>query len=135
MKVSLIPRSCPPAPTGRRWFRTAALVAAAACVTAGPAALADQEVGPATTRSNQATLPKAECPSSLPASTTCYSGRQKSGAYYWIAVPEKWSGDLVVHAHGGPGLGAADPERSLDDLDRWSVMVEEGFAWAGTRRS
>ena len=33
-------------------------------------------------------------------------------AYYWIAVPADWNGTLVVHAHGGPDLGAASPERS-----------------------
>lgn len=135
MTVSLIPRSRPLASSGRRRPHAAALfaaAAAAACVTVGPAAFADQETGQTTSRPGQVTLPTAECPSSLPPSTTCYSGRQKSGSHYWIAVPENWAGDLVVHAHGGPGLGPADPERSLDDLDRWSVMVEEGFAWAGT---
>ena len=38
----------------------------------------------------------------------------------------------MVHAHGGPDLGAASPERSRDDLDRWAVMVAEGYAWAGS---
>lgn len=77
-------------------------------------------------------LPVGECPSSLPEATVCYSGQLESGAYYWIAVPEDWNGSLVVHAHGGPDLGAATPERSYDDLDRWSVMVSEGYAWAGS---
>ena len=132
MTVSLMPGSPIRARVGRRCWRAAALAAAGACVVAGPGAMADADEGPAAPRSAQATLPEADCPSSLPSGTTCYSGRQKSGSYYWIAVPEDWDGDLVVHAHGGPGLGEADPERSLDDLDRWSVMVEEGFAWAGT---
>ncbi len=77
-------------------------------------------------------VPVAECPASLPAGTTCYSGQQESGAYYWIAVPEDWNGTLVVHAHGGPDLGAATPDRSRDDLDRWAVMVAEGNAWVGS---
>lgn len=132
MTVSLIPRSRIRAVVGRRCRRAAALLAAGACVVAGPGATADTDDQPAAPGSPQVTLPEAACPSSLPAETTCYSGRQESGSYYWIAVPEDWTGDLVVHAHGGPGLGAADPERSLDDLDRWSVMVKEGFAWAGT---
>jgi pimeloyl-ACP methyl ester carboxylesterase len=38
----------------------------------------------------------------------------------------------VVHAHGGPDLGAASAERSREDLDRWAVMVSEGNAWAGS---
>lgn len=77
-------------------------------------------------------LPVGECPSSLPDATVCYTGQLESGAYYWIAVPEDWKGSLVVHAHGGPDLGTASPERSYDDLGRWSVMVSEGYAWAGS---
>ncbi|KRB78932.1 hypothetical protein ASE01_23595 [Nocardioides sp. Root190] len=72
------------------------------------------------------------CPPSLPADTSCYAGQQPSGAHYLIAVPEGWDGDLVVHAHGGPDLGAATPERVAEDLDRWSVMVAEGYAWVGS---
>lgn len=50
-----------------------------------------------------------------------------------MAVPADWNGSLVAHAHGGPYLGAgSDPARSLDDLGRWSVMVKEGYAWAGS---
>lgn len=132
MTISLLRRLRTPAATGRRYRRAVALVAAGACVAAGPAAWADGDEGSAAPRPAPVKLPTAECPSSLPTATTCYSGRQESGAYYWIAVPENWAGDLVVHAHGGPDLGAADPERSLEDLDRWSVMVEEGYAWAGS---
>lgn len=77
-------------------------------------------------------LPTAACPASLPDGTTCYSGQQESGAYYWIAIPDDWNGSLVVHAHGGPDLGAASPERAQDDLDRWAVMVSEGYAWVGS---
>lgn len=125
-------------PSRRRW-QVAALLVAAACVLAGPGstagpgsvAAADEAPG-GRAAPGHAGLSEATCPASLPQDTTCYSGRQKSGSYYWIAVPEDWTGNLVVHAHGGPGLGAADPERSLDDLDRWSVFVEEGYAWAGT---
>lgn len=80
----------------------------------------------------QPDLPQAACPESMPADTTCYTGQQTSGAWYWIAVPENWEGTLVLHAHGGPDLGAADPARSKEDLDRWAVMVREGYAWAGT---
>ncbi|OQR62012.1 hypothetical protein B6E66_21615 [Streptomyces maremycinicus] len=73
------------------------------------------------------------CPASLTDRATCYSGQDTNGAYYAIAVPERWNGSLVVHAHGGPDLGdSSDPERSVDDLDRWSVMVKEGYAWAGS---
>ena len=96
---------------------------AAALVLTVPAAPTPAAAGPG--------LPVAECPPSV-ADATCYTGQQDSGAYYWIAVPNDWNGTLVVHAHGGPDLGTASPERSRDDLDRWAVMVAEGYAWAGS---
>ncbi len=75
----------------------------------------------------------ATCPAELAGKATCYTGQDANGAYYAIAVPKDWNGSLVVHAHGGPDLGAgSDPQRSVDDLARWSVMVDEGYAWAGS---
>jgi len=79
-----------------------------------------------------ATPPAVGCPASLPAETRCYGGQDANGAYYTIAIPAQWNGSLVLHAHGGPDLGAPTPQRSLDDLSRWSVMVREGYAWAGS---
>ncbi|MFS8103897.1 hypothetical protein LFM09_42930 [Lentzea alba] len=76
--------------------------------------------------------PTAPCPENVPAGTTCYEGRDANGAYYTIAVPKKWNKTLVVHSHGGPDLGDPTPERTRDDLNRWAVMVKEGYAWAGT---
>lgn len=66
--------------------------------------------------------------------STCYRGQDANGAYYSIAIPNDWNGSLVMHAHGGPSLNTAgsDPERSVGDLERWSVMVREGYAWAGS---
>ncbi|MGW7301572.1 DUF6351 family protein [Streptomyces sp. NPDC054829] len=73
------------------------------------------------------------CPAPLETRATCYTGQDANGAHYAIAVPRDWNGSLVVHAHGGPDLGAAsDPGRSVDDLGRWSVMVDQGYAWAGS---
>lgn len=84
----------------------------------------------------QATQPHpglAACPASVADKATCYTGQDANGAYYAIAVPKQWNGSLVVHAHGGPDLGeGSDPERSIGDLDRWSVMVDEGYAWASS---
>ncbi|MEV0204613.1 DUF6351 family protein [Streptomyces sp. NPDC050788] len=84
----------------------------------------------------QATAPPpavATCPAELADKATCYTGQDANGAYYAIAVPKDWNGSLVVHAHGGPDLGAtSDPQRSVEDLARWSVMVDEGYAWAGS---
>ena len=105
--------------------RLSAAVSAGVCI-AGAA------VVPAAPVAADPGLPVAECPASLPEGTTCYSGQQESGAYYWIAVPQDWNDTVVVHAHGGPDLGAATPDRSRDDLDRWAVMVAEGYAWVGS---
>ncbi|MEV0177494.1 hypothetical protein AB0I00_41150 [Streptomyces sp. NPDC050803] len=75
----------------------------------------------------------AACPAELADRATCYTGQDANGAHYAIAVPHGWNGSLVVHAHGGPDLGAgSDPGRSLDDLGRWSVLVDQGYAWAGS---
>ncbi|MFD4529667.1 hypothetical protein ACFWP7_38345 [Streptomyces sp. NPDC058470] len=75
----------------------------------------------------------AACPARVGSEATCYTGQDANGAYYAIAVPKNWNGSLVVHAHGGPDLGeGSDPERSIGDLDRWSVMVDQGYAWAGS---
>ena len=77
----------------------------------------------------------APCPSGVPEGTRCLNGRDYLGAYYWIAVPRDWrpeTGVLVVHAHGGPALGEPTLARSTGDLQRWSVMVRAGHAWAGS---
>lgn len=72
------------------------------------------------------------CPASLPEGTRCWSGRAESGAWWWYARPADWNGRLILHAHGGPRLG--DPQRAepAEDLERFSVMVAEGYAWAGS---
>ena len=75
---------------------------------------------------------EAACPTGLPAATRCLTGRDEAGAYYWIAVPPAWNGVLVLHAHGGPELGAPRTERTEHDLKRWAVMVKAGYAWAGS---
>lgn len=72
------------------------------------------------------------CPAAVPASTTCLSGRDSAGAYYLIAIPQDWNRTLVLHAHGGPSLDAPTPERAVEDLTRWAIMVRAGYAWAGS---
>ncbi len=72
------------------------------------------------------------CPSGLPEGTRCLGGRDSAGAFYRIAIPAAWQGDLVVHAHGGPALGEPREERVVEDLQRWSVMLRAGYAWAGS---
>ncbi|MBK1783422.1 hypothetical protein [Prauserella cavernicola] len=73
------------------------------------------------------------CPEDLAGQARCFTGKDDNGAYYAIAIPQNWNGSLVMHAHGGPDLTeSSDPERSPEDLARWSVMVREGYAWAGS---
>lgn len=72
------------------------------------------------------------CPAGLPDGTRCLGGRDSAGAYYRIAIPAGWQGDLVVHAHGGPALGEPREARVVEDLQRWSVMLRAGYAWAGS---
>jgi hypothetical protein len=73
----------------------------------------------------------ATCPPSLAGKATCYTGQDTNGAYYTIAVPKRWNGSLVVHAHGGPDF-SYDPSSTTEDLVRWAVMVGEGYAWVGS---
>jgi hypothetical protein len=73
-----------------------------------------------------------DCPDYLPAETRCFAGQDPNGAYYWIAIPKAWNGSLVLHTHGGPRLKAPKPDDALEDLERFSVTVKEGFAWAGS---
>jgi hypothetical protein len=72
------------------------------------------------------------CPAALGAETRCFAGTDALGALYWIAVPSPWNGVLVLHAHGGPELGAPSSERTARDLARWSVWPRAGYAWAAS---
>jgi pimeloyl-ACP methyl ester carboxylesterase len=72
------------------------------------------------------------CPAGPPATARCWRGTDSQGAPYLIAMPQNWSGVLVVHAHGGPFLGAPTDERANEDLKRWAITVEQGHAWAGS---
>ncbi|MYX32389.1 MULTISPECIES: hypothetical protein [unclassified Streptomyces] len=97
------------------------------------ALLATGLAGPPPAAAAGAAPAPADCPAELTAQATCYRGQDANGAHYAMAVPHDWNGSLVVHAHGGPDLGdTSDPERSVGDLARWSVMVKEGYAWAGS---
>ncbi|MFC5171212.1 hypothetical protein [Streptomyces mutomycini] len=115
----------PPTHAPRR--RTAVVAAALAALFLGT--LGDASTARASTEAPSV----AACPADLAGKATCYTGQHGNGAYYTMAVPTRWNGSLVVHAHGGPDLGdTSDPSRSADDLERWAVMVDEGYAWAGS---
>ncbi|WP_341724382.1 hypothetical protein [Pseudoxanthomonas putridarboris] len=72
------------------------------------------------------------CPASVAAVADCHSGRDDNGAWLLVAIPHEWNHRLIVHAHGGPRLGAPRAGDSDEDLDRFSVMVREGYAWIGS---
>jgi pimeloyl-ACP methyl ester carboxylesterase len=73
----------------------------------------------------------AACPPELVGKATCYTGQDAAGAYYTMAVPKRWNHSLVVHTHGGPAQ-SVDLASTTEDLAEWAVMVEEGYAWAGS---
>jgi pimeloyl-ACP methyl ester carboxylesterase len=72
------------------------------------------------------------CPAELPEGSRCQAGQDSRGAFYWSAIPPKWNGALVVHAHGGPTLAAPGANDPRADLARFAVVVKEGFAWTGS---
>lgn len=101
--------------TGLPALAAAALLAAPAAATGAPA------------------QPSAiACPASVGQGTRCLSGRDANGAWYVIAMPADWNRRLIVHAHGGPRTGAPEAADPLEDLDRFSVMVRQGYAWVGS---
>lgn len=72
------------------------------------------------------------CPANVGEGTTCLAGRDSAGAFYLVAMPKAWNGDLVLHAHGGPFLGAPTHKRVVEDLERWTLMPRLGYAWAAS---
>jgi alpha-beta hydrolase superfamily lysophospholipase len=72
------------------------------------------------------------CPAAVGPAVRCYAGRDTWGAHVWFAMPERWNGTLVLHAHGGPELGAPSSERTAEDLARWAVFPRSGYAWAAS---
>ncbi len=108
----------------RGWFGSALAAAGAATLLAGCAS-----PPPAPT---EATPTAGAAPSSVPADARCWFGQDRAGAHYVVVMPARWSGVLVLHAHGGPTLGPPKPERALEDLQRWSIWVRAGHAFAAS---
>ncbi|CAM5346777.1 Alpha/beta hydrolase OS=Streptomyces griseus subsp. griseus (strain JCM 4626 / NBRC) OX=455632 GN=SGR_1156 PE=4 SV=1 [Streptomyces griseus subsp. griseus] len=95
----------------RRRLRSAALAAAVAALllgVAGEAPAVPAEPSPAGAPA------VADCPEVLAGKARCYTGQDGNGAHYALAVPIRWNGSLVVHAHGGPDLGDASDPAPLD---------------------
>jgi hypothetical protein len=111
--------------TARRRRRTVATVLAAVTL-AGTVASATSAYSTTTTADSTVVA----CPAEL-AAATCHTGRDANGAYFTMAVPERWNRSLVVFAHGGPDL-AVDPASTTADLEEWAVMVNEGYAWVAS---
>jgi pimeloyl-ACP methyl ester carboxylesterase len=72
------------------------------------------------------------CPEGVPEGARCLRGQDSASSHYLIVMPAKWSGVLVVHAHGGPTLGTPSARRNDEDIKRWAITVREGHAWAGS---
>lgn len=111
-------------------FSIAAVLLAAGCATHTP--------NSATSASPSAAFPKETaptqiaCPEGPPRGSRCLRGKDSVGAPYLIVTPEKWSGVLFVHAHGGPFLGPPTDARADEDIKRWSIIVREGHAYAAS---
>ena len=107
--------------------RILSVLAGLACLASSPAGA--QPASPPTTSSP---APQSvNCPEFLANGVRCVRGPGLKGGYYWMAVPADWNGVLVVHAHGGPRLGAPEIDDSVEDLERFSMLVDQGYAWAG----
>lgn len=74
----------------------------------------------------------APCPESLAGIATCHEARDRKGALVLVAMPDEWNRKLIVHAHGGPRLGAPESGDSAEDLDRYATLVRAGYAWVGS---
>ena len=111
-----------------RWALVGLAAVAAACAPLPPQTPAAQ----AQAQTPEAAPTPTACPKAVASIARCLSGQDSAGAYYLVAVPTHWNGHLVLHAHGGPALGAPRPERSAADLERWAIMVKAGYAWAGS---
>jgi hypothetical protein len=87
---------------------------------------------PSAARSESPDIIPIDCPASVGSSTRCSSAVDESGAIVVIAIPADWNRRLIVHAHGGPRTGEPEAADSIQDLDRFAVMVRAGYAWIGS---
>ena len=117
--------------------RTATMAAAAAMALGvrglagcAPVAGAQKPQAPGFDMAREAAPTPTACPSGVGDGASCLSGTDSAGAIYMIVMPRQWNGDLVVHAHGGPFLGAPTIKRVTEDVERWTIMPRLGYAFA-----
>ena len=97
------------------------------------AALAGCAQNPSTSSGPAEAAPQtAACPKGTPEGARCLRGQDSASAHYLIVIPSQWNKMLVVHAHGGPTLGAPKASRADEDIERWAITVRAGYAWAGS---
>ncbi len=118
-------------PKARAATMAAALALGVLGLTAcAPVAVAKKPQAPAFDMALEAAPAPAACPSGVGDGASCLSGQDSAGALYMIVMPKQWNGDLVVHAHGGPFLGAPTMKRVTEDVERWTIMPRLGYAFA-----
>ena len=71
------------------------------------------------------------CPPGLPPATTCVAGQDANGAYFLIAVPAAYTGQLVIWNHGY-SLTPPAPLTTADLVPGAPVLLELGFAIAAS---
>ena len=87
---------------------------------------------PAVAREAQEVPTEVDCPRAVGPDVQCLTLRDTAGAWLVMAMPRAWNRKVIVHAHGGPRMGEPTATDSLEDLDRFSVMVRQGYAWIGS---
>jgi len=70
------------------------------------------------------------CPPGIPSGSTCYAGQDKTGAYYLIAQPPNYTGQLVLWNHGYT-LSSPAP-LGAGDLGPIYLLLFQGFAAAAS---
>lgn len=87
---------------------------------------------PAVAREAREAPTEVDCPRAVGPDVQCLTLRDTAGAWLVMAMPRAWNRKVIVHAHGGPRMGEPAAADSLEDLDRFSVMVRQGYAWIGS---
>jgi hypothetical protein len=71
------------------------------------------------------------CPAAVAEVAACFGGQDANGSWLLAAIPGTWNRALIVHAHGGPRMSPPAADDPDEDLERFAVMVRQGYAWIG----